>query len=188
MPSIPPEKALELYMKEMNKPERKAMMGGTQMTEANKRFLADAYKQYDNAFKDLERKYLSKGEHVPLILNDIFECARKDCFAGSVKHDWGARPAFHDTLPELIARLAFLFSLQRSNLIDSDGKTVLEQGKLGAVRPHCIQVLGLLGLLGGQERSDISSQIAEVLTGQGKSWVLLLLASVFAVTGESAYH
>ena len=57
---------------------------------------------------------------------------------------------------------------------------------MDAVRPHCIQVLGILSLLNGAQRGDkrVFNQIAEVLTGQGKSWVLLLLGSIFAVTGK----
>ena len=47
-------------------------------------------------------------------------------------------------------------------------------------------MLGLLELLAAATRTTVESQIAEVLTGQGKSWVLLLLGAIFAVTGKGS--
>lgn len=94
----------------------------------------------------------------------------------------------------LLAKIAFVFSLMRSNLISGD--MVEEVGEMGAVRPHCIQILGILGLLGRtvvtgtrglfarSSSSGLRNHIAEVLTGQGKSWVLMLLAICFSTTGK----
>ena len=61
-----------------------------------------------------------------------------------------------------------------------------DNSALGVARPHCIQVLGVLQLLASASQGPVESRVAEVLTGQGKSWVLLLLGCVFAVTGKDA--
>lgn len=146
------------------------------------------YTVYSTEFEKYEKKYLRAGEHVPLMLQEIFEVSKKECFAGAVDKHWGHTEDFHTHLPVLLARLAFLFSLLRSNMIkdgDSGPMTmVCEKGALGTVRPHCIQVLGVIGLLSGDTRGPVVNKISEVLTGQGKSWVLLLLASIFATTGK----
>ena len=207
MPSIPVRTnattglrgALDLYMDEMNKPERREMTrasGDKGITEEQQEALGSSYDEYEEEFNQLERKYMGGIEDarvnaVPNMVADIFKCATKPCFSGEVK-GWGSSHSFSDSdsdsdsfhaqLPLLLARLAFLFSLQRSDLIEGD--SILDEGVLKPVRPHCIQVLGILALLNAAKQGRCTNQIAEVLTGQGKSWVLQLLGSVFACTGK----
>ncbi|CAF4682921.1 unnamed protein product, partial [Didymodactylos carnosus] len=51
--------------------------------------------------------------------------------------------------------------------------------------PHCIQILGVLILLesDGNSNSLPSNHLAEILTGQGKSWALALLGGYFSLIG-----
>ena len=176
MPSISVKHALDLYGEEMAETKRKSMMTEP-FTEDHKTNLNTGYGIYEKEFKRLELKYLSSaGRHVPALLKEILEVSCGDCFKGAVEENWGEHAEFHSTVPLLLARLAFLFSLQRSNLVkpDPDDPRLLtwvgEQGALGAVRPHCIQVLGILSLLNCAKRGTkkVYNQIAEVLTGQVK--------------------
>jgi preprotein translocase subunit SecA len=82
-------------------------------------------------------------------------------------------------LPELLARLAVIFSLQQS------GYNKLSQFNPDIIlAPHCIQILGILTLSGITSQNKIQSQIAQILTGQGKSWTLALTGSLLALTGH----
>ncbi len=80
------------------------------------------------------------------------------------------------TLPELLAGLAAVWSIQESKDIASTGKTL---------KPHCIQILCILRLLSVDKDSQgVDKHLAQVLTGQGKSLVLGLLSSLLALTGH----
>jgi len=190
MPSIPVEDALQLYKDNMLR--HRAMLFEP-YDDAQNISLHTAYRLYDAEFQALEKMYLIGGPHVVEMVGGIFEYAKDKCFGGDVSKDWGSDD-FRAKLPVLLAKIAFVFSLMRSNLISGD--MVEEVGEMGAVRPHCIQILGILGLLGRtvvtgtrglfarSSSSGLRNHIAEVLTGQGKSWVLMLLAVCFATTGK----
>jgi preprotein translocase subunit SecA len=53
------------------------------------------------------------------------------------------------------------------------------------LQPHCIQILGILMLLDVHKGAESipSNHLAEILTGQGKSWALALLAGYVSLTG-----
>ncbi|XP_034172395.2 uncharacterized protein LOC117600723 isoform X1 [Osmia lignaria lignaria] len=81
-----------------------------------------------------------------------------------------------ETLPELLAGLAAVWSIQESIDIASTGKSL---------KPHCIQILSILRLLSvDKDSKGVDKHLAQVLTGQGKSLVLGLLSSLLALTGH----
>ncbi|MDR0288893.1 MAG: hypothetical protein LBH78_02485 [Rickettsiales bacterium] len=81
-----------------------------------------------------------------------------------------------ETLPDLLAGLAAVWSIQESKDIASTGKSL---------KPHCIQILCILRLLSvDKDSKGVDKHLAQVLTGQGKSLVLGLLSSLLALTGH----
>ncbi len=52
------------------------------------------------------------------------------------------------------------------------------------LKPQCIQILAILRLLSvDSPYANIPNQLAQILTGQGKSWVLALIAAFFSMIG-----
>ncbi|XP_065095665.1 uncharacterized protein LOC135717490 [Ochlerotatus camptorhynchus] len=81
-----------------------------------------------------------------------------------------------DQVPKMLAGLAAVWSILVS-------KDVAKAGKY--FNPHCIQILCILRLLSADKADEgIDKHLAQVLTGQGKSLVLGLLAALFALTGH----
>ena len=83
MPDIPPEEALDLYVKEMAaKRSQNKRMVAEEFTQAQSDTLFSGFKKYDERFKECEAKYLNAGagKHVPTILKDIIKLAKHDCF------------------------------------------------------------------------------------------------------------
>ncbi len=80
-----------------------------------------------------------------------------------------------ETIPELLAGLAAVWSIQASKDIVSARKTL---------KPHCIQVLCILLLLSvDKDSKGVEKRLAQVLTGQGKSLIIGLTATLFALMG-----
>ncbi|CAF1453216.1 unnamed protein product [Adineta ricciae] len=94
-----------------------------------------------------------------------------------------------NTIPQIIAGLSVIFSLGISDFIgkNSENQYVLKENfdKTCFLQPHCIQILGVFFLLNmNDEKNDsLLSGLAEITTGQGKSWVLALLAAYFSLIG-----
>ncbi|UIP93357.1 hypothetical protein JSQ73_001440 [Wolbachia endosymbiont of Anopheles demeilloni] len=90
-------------------------------------------------------------------------------------HEWNLTFK-KEILPDLLARLAAVWSIQKSKDITSTGKSL---------KPHCIQILCILRLLSvDKDSKGIDKHLAQVLTGQGKSLVLGLLSSLLVLTGH----
>ncbi|CAF1408560.1 unnamed protein product [Adineta steineri] len=95
-----------------------------------------------------------------------------------------------ETIPEIIAGLSIIFSLRVSDFIEKNhenNKYVLKDkfNKNCFLKPHCIQILGLFILFNmNDENKDFPpNHLAEIVTGQGKSWALALLAGYFSLIG-----
>ncbi|CAF3311875.1 unnamed protein product [Rotaria socialis] len=94
-----------------------------------------------------------------------------------------------ENIPDIIAGLAVILSLSVSDFIEKNhqGEYVLKEkyNKKYLLQPHCIQILGVLMLLDidGKTNTISSKHLAEILTGQGKSWTLALLAGFFSLVG-----
>ena len=59
-----------------------------------------------------------------------------------------------------------------------------ENKSLPFLQPHCIQILGVFKLLSlDTDSNGIPNHLGQILTGQGKSWALALLAGFFALFG-----
>ncbi|KAL3932194.1 MAG: hypothetical protein SGPRY_000802, partial [Prymnesium sp.] len=191
MPAISQDMALDTYSGLMQKEDQ--VTGG--FSHKKHRLLKQAQVKYKSTYDQLVASYLpdsgTKGSAKPLILA-LEALAKSDCFRQPVQQ-WELQKV-REQIPKLLAHLGFLFSLVQSHLINEQLETHAETvATMQAVNPHCIQVLGILGMLNiGEAHGNISNHIARVLTGQGKSWyaalqMLLLLASLFTCTGKDTY-
>ncbi len=90
-------------------------------------------------------------------------------------------------IPPVIAGLAIILSCRVSNSLEYDNKEwKIKKTIKGQVflKPHRIQILGVLLLLGiGSTQKGIDNHLGEIKTGQGKSWALTLLAGFFCLIG-----
>ena len=185
MPEMGEQKALAKFREVME--AHKEMSRG--VSDKQLSLLQKAYAAYEHEFRQHEKKYTSVSSggapSVKQLLREIGALASDACFRGAVG-SWEVGQ-IRPKIPLLLARVSVLFSLYQTQLIRLDNLTVREVGEISAIRPHIMQVLGLLSLLGLTSldaSSRVANQIAQVLTGQGKSWVLVLLASLFALTGK----
>ncbi|EDS35434.1 conserved hypothetical protein [Culex quinquefasciatus] len=89
--------------------------------------------------------------------------------------DWSVQ--FKQTeLPQILARVAAVWAIAVSTDVSSTGKFF---------KPHCVQILCVLKLLGVDAgTTGVPKHLAQVLTGQGKSLILALIAAVLALTGH----
>ncbi|XP_052563013.1 protein translocase subunit SecA-like [Culex pipiens pallens] len=127
--------------------------------------------------------YLRKQNEMSLAeaMQKYAEQGSSDCEAGgsvtkpNLFKTWTA-PFKREKLPKILAGVAAVWSVMVSEDVSSTGKFF---------KPHCIQVLCVLRLLGSDsDLSGVSKQLAQVLTGQGKSLVLALIATILALTGH----
>ncbi len=84
-------------------------------------------------------------------------------------------------IPQVLAGVSVILSLQESGFLKKHTAYSTDGYFL---QPHCIQILGALRLLAVDNRGKITNHLGEILTGQGKSWVLGLTAVIIALTGN----
>ena len=82
-------------------------------------------------------------------------------------------------LPQILANICAVWSLKKSNVnLDS-----LEGSDEFWLQPHPVQFLTLLRLLDSVGKNNFNSQLVQVQTGEGKSVILGVLSTVFALLG-----
>lgn len=155
------EKALELYRKENNN-----------STVETLEILRDCYNRYLKEFNSYIQETSDKNYQDKIKF--ITEKVRKQ--SKQIKtNEWNTKFK-RETLPDLLAGLAAVWSIQESKDIASTGKSL---------KPHCIQILCILRLLSvDNDSKGVDKHLAQVLTGQGKSLVLGLLSSLLVLTGH----
>lgn len=80
-------------------------------------------------------------------------------------------------LPEILAAIGSVWAMYTSKDVASTGQYL---------KPHCIQVLGVLRLLSvDSPNQGVQKHLAQILTGQGKSLVLGMTAAALALCGHS---
>ncbi|KAL9695455.1 hypothetical protein quinque_014740 [Culex quinquefasciatus] len=126
--------------------------------------ILQAYRQYTDHFE----QYLTRQ------ISSILLSIREFIEAPLVKH-WTAEFK-RDKLPKILAGVAAVWSTMASKDVSRSGKYL---------KPHCVQVLCVLRLLGADSNDKgVAKHLAQVLTGQGKSLVLGMIATVLALTGH----
>ncbi|CAF1312742.1 unnamed protein product [Adineta steineri] len=147
------------------------------LSESESKLLKKAFSSYEKCFGSYSHRIIHKKS---LTVEDVIEHTRKIA----------RKPEFEKkTIPEIIAGLSIILSLRVSDFIEKnrENKYVLKDkfNKDCFLKPHCIQILGLFILLNMTvENEDFPpNHLAEIVTGQGKSWALALLAGYFSSIG-----
>ncbi|CAF3778311.1 unnamed protein product, partial [Adineta steineri] len=137
-----------------------------------------AYLSYERFFGSYSYRIIHKKT---LTVEDVIEHTRKIARESEFRKE---------TIPEIIAGLSIVFSLRVSDFIEKNhenNKYILKDkfNKNCFLKPHCIQILGLFILFNmNDENKDFPpNHLAEIVTGQGKSWALALLAGYFSLIG-----
>ncbi|MFJ5423413.1 hypothetical protein ACIPNH_01700, partial [Wolbachia endosymbiont of Drosophila barbarae] len=152
------DKALELYRKENNNSTVETLRDcyNRYLKEFNSYIQETSDKNYQDKIKFITEKVREQSEQIKI-------------------DEWNTKFK-RETLPDLLAGLAAVWSIQESKDIASTGKSL---------KPHCIQILCILRLLSvDKDSKGVDKHLAQVLTGQGKSLVLGLLSSLLVLTGH----
>lgn len=142
-----------------------------------------AHIQYQEKYEQCANRWLVR-ESKPV--REILDEIRSLALGMDGERIW--EPATREGVPALLATISFLLTLHTSKMISegTGGKRVrMPEEGLEPLKMHIVQVLGVLDLLGIEPTpgsQTTTNKLSQVLTGQGKSWVLLALASVLAVT------
>uniref|UniRef100_A0A1Q3F2P3 SecA family profile domain-containing protein n=1 Tax=Culex tarsalis TaxID=7177 RepID=A0A1Q3F2P3_CULTA len=135
--------------------------------------LQQAYKLYSDQFEACMAKTVPEEDvkvNVGVLSKLVLESAQPVLFK-----EWSTEFKRKE-LPKILAGVAAVWATLVSADVSSTGKFF---------KPHCIQILCVLRLLGADSgEKGVSKHLAQVLTGQGKSLVLALIASVLALTGH----
>ncbi|KAL1381084.1 hypothetical protein pipiens_013723 [Culex pipiens pipiens] len=137
--------------------------------------LQQAYQQYSDQFVQYmaeparEEEDLDKADVVAKLVRESVP-STPNLFSG-----WTTQFKLTE-LPKILAGVAAVWSITVSVDVSSTGKYF---------KPHCIQILCVLRLLSADRAEDgVGKHLAQVLTGQGKSLVLAMIAAVLALTGH----
>ncbi|KAL1381419.1 hypothetical protein pipiens_013472 [Culex pipiens pipiens] len=139
----------------------------------NEEYLRAAYAKYCNRFE------LYMGQNKEMNTECKIDKIIKDLKA-SAWHKLTSSWSFEfkqNVLPEVLAAMGAVWALHASKDVASTGQYL---------KPHCIQVVGVLRLLGTDNNSQgVQKHLAQILTGQGKSLVLGMAACTLALCGHS---
>ncbi|KAL1381420.1 hypothetical protein pipiens_013473 [Culex pipiens pipiens] len=139
----------------------------------NEEFLRLANAKYCDQFEKFmgQNQQMELEERIHMITSHV-----KMLAVDQLVEDWDFEFKQH-TLLEILAGLGAVWALHASKDVASTGQYL---------KPHCIQVLGVLRLLSADDnRQAVQNHLAQVLTGQGKSLVLAMAACVLALCGHS---
>ncbi|XP_058464006.1 uncharacterized protein LOC131438187 [Malaya genurostris] len=153
------EKALKLY----------SNLNENQETQ----LLRNLYERYQKSFG--EYILMFEGEDTEQRILAIVKKVKAD-IEKRYFNDWCCKYKM-EKIPKILAGLAAVWSILVS-------KDVLGTGKY--LSPHCIQILCILKLLSIDNSSEnVTNKLAQVLTGQGKSLILGMIAALLALMGHN---
>ncbi|KAL9698209.1 hypothetical protein quinque_001650 [Culex quinquefasciatus] len=142
-------------------------------SDFNEEYLRLFYRKYSEQFE----KYMTQNdtlETTARIAPIVAEVKRQKRHNHAEK--WNVDFKFN-ILPVLLAGLSAVWSLHVSKDVASSGQYL---------KPHCIQILCVSRLLSAEKVTPgVRKHLAQVLTGQGKSLVLALVAAILALCGHS---
>ncbi|KAL1381800.1 hypothetical protein pipiens_003403 [Culex pipiens pipiens] len=142
-------------------------------SDFNEEYLRLFYRKYSEQFE----KYMTQNDSLEMaarIAPIVAEVKRHKRHYLAEK--WNVDFKFN-VMPVLLAGLSAVWSLHVSKDVASSGQYL---------KPHCIQILCVSRLLSaGKVTPGVRKHLAQVLTGQGKSLVLALVAAVLALCGHS---
>ncbi|XP_038115093.1 uncharacterized protein LOC6047142 [Culex quinquefasciatus] len=142
-------------------------------SDFNEEYLRLFYRKYSEQFE----KYMTQNdtlETTARIAPIVAEVKRQKRHYLAEK--WNVDFKFN-VMPVLLAGLSAVWSLHVSKDVASSGQYL---------KPHCVQILCVSRLLSTEKVTPgVRKHLAQVLTGQGKSLVLALVAAILALCGHS---
>ncbi|EDS33770.1 conserved hypothetical protein [Culex quinquefasciatus] len=142
-------------------------------SDFNEEYLRLFYRKYSEQFE----KYMTQNDSLQTtarIAPIVAEVKRHKRHYLADK--WNVDFKFN-VMPVLLAGLSAVWSLHVSKDVASSGQYL---------KPHCIQILCVSRLLSAEKVTPgVRKHLAQVLTGQGKSLVLAVVAAVLALCGHS---
>ncbi|KAL1380362.1 hypothetical protein pipiens_000466, partial [Culex pipiens pipiens] len=135
--------------------------------------LRSAYEIYIKQFAQFMTidSNLSTSSRIENIVKDTSQMVED-----SITSNWTVKFK-QEKLPKILAGLAAVWALHVSKDVAITGQYL---------KPHCIQILCVFRLLSvDREDPGVRKHLAQVLTGQGKSLVLAMVAAVLALCGHS---
>ncbi|CAF4982196.1 unnamed protein product, partial [Rotaria sp. Silwood1] len=136
--------------------------------------IRNAFKMYEDTFQEYLDE-INKKKTIKPIIEKTINLAKESIFQ-------------REKIPKIIAGLSIVLSLRASDFLEKHQNEYVLKEKYNEnlfLQPHCIQILGVLILLDIKGITDSSppNHLGEILTGQGKSWALALLAGFFSLVG-----
>ncbi|XP_055546420.1 uncharacterized protein LOC129730854 [Wyeomyia smithii] len=139
-------------------------------SESDRELLLATYQKYDGSFQRFMNLYSVENTTVTQIVNKVLELSFK-----KLHTTWDSEDK-SEKVPEVLAGLAAVWSIIVSKDVSSTGKYLT---------PHGIQILCILRLFSVDRATEgVINHLAQVLTGQGKSLILGLMAALLALTGH----
>ncbi|KAL1398938.1 hypothetical protein pipiens_008570 [Culex pipiens pipiens] len=139
----------------------------------NEEYLRAAFQKYNELFElyMAGNETLTSEEKIKHIVTEV-----KATVVNKLTPEWNFEFK-QNVLPRLLAGMGAVWALHASKDVASTGHYL---------KPHCIQVLGVLRLLSADnEDQGVMKHLAQILTGQGKSLVLGMTATLLALCGHS---
>jgi len=147
-------------------------------------YLRKIYKTYEKHFGYLRDRYLAKESHKDLI-NGVASAAEN--MKNLAQKDWSQ---FLEEMPYFLAKVCAIWTVHHSKKIYSQTRD-----KLDIMEPHCIQVLTMFRFMGMSSDTirekkkwfragnsyGIPNHLCQIVTGGGKSIVLGICSTVFAL-------
>ncbi|EDS32477.1 conserved hypothetical protein [Culex quinquefasciatus] len=136
-------------------------------------FLRQGYAKYVDQFEEYMKIYsdLECDDKITKIVSDV-----EGKVEGVLTSQWTLEFK-QNKLPQILAGLSAVWALSTSKDVASTGQYL---------KPHCIQILCVLRLLSADSvDGGVKKHLAQVLTGQGKSLILGLTATILALFGHS---
>ncbi|CAF2963370.1 unnamed protein product [Rotaria sp. Silwood2] len=145
----------------------------------NKDLLRKRHKEFQDIYGDLIRKYLKDNVErenliveTKLVAGDIKQTPEKIAWDASVR----------DKVPRLLAHVFALWTLQNaSNYFEVATE---ENQSSYLLRPHAAQVVSIFRMLGiGDKKEELTNNLVQIGTGEGKSVTLGATATILALLG-----
>lgn len=152
--------------------------------DLNRATLEECYQKYQSKYDELWGMYIEKKLNNVKQITDILD---NEAALGHKKISEMSSAERRNSVPIILACISAIFTLQESRLLGKDGSINNQQNSKDEfiLKANIIQILGVMRLLAIDLTEDlIPSHVAEILTGQGKSWALALLAACIAYRGQ----
>ncbi|CAF4449380.1 unnamed protein product [Rotaria sp. Silwood2] len=147
--------------------------------DLDKKKLRTRYNEFHDTYDKLVKKYLIPNMKLDQLIADA------ELLAGDVKQqsnsiEWDA--IIRNKVPKLAAHVFALWTLQNAHhYFEADG---VENKESYLLQPHAAQVISIFRMLGiGDVKEELSNNLVQIGTGEGKSVTLGATASILALLG-----